>query len=129
MNAKRMRDPAPSTKPTVRIVAVPPGEAPLWVRQAWVGLELPLPPMAKSARRLRVAGVLTGPKSLLDALLAYISGRYRQAQGFVVPVLAALDVLATASPEAAAWWRTQAPHLCKPWRCFVFPVDVCKPMQ
>ena len=26
----------------VRIVAVPPGEAPLWVRQRWVGLDLPV---------------------------------------------------------------------------------------
>ena len=26
----------------VRIVAVPLGEAPLWVREKWVGLELPL---------------------------------------------------------------------------------------
>jgi hypothetical protein len=26
----------------VRIVAVPPGEAPLWVRQKWVGLDLPV---------------------------------------------------------------------------------------
>jgi len=124
-----MRGTSASTKPAIRIVALPPGEAPLWVRQAWVGLELPLPPVAKSPRRLRVAGVLSGPKSIFDALVAWVSGRYRQAQGFVVPVLPALDVLAAASPEAAAWWRTQTPHLCKPWRCFVFPVDVCKPLQ
>ena len=27
---------------TVRIIAAPPGEAPLWVRQKWVGLDLPV---------------------------------------------------------------------------------------
>ena len=32
------------TKPdwTIRIIAAPPGEAPLWVRQKWVGLDLPV---------------------------------------------------------------------------------------
>jgi hypothetical protein len=26
----------------IRIIAVPPGEAPLWVREKWVGLDLPV---------------------------------------------------------------------------------------
>jgi hypothetical protein len=31
-----------TTTQSVRIIAVPPGEAPLWVREKWVGLTLPL---------------------------------------------------------------------------------------
>ena len=48
------------TESRIRIVSVPAGQAPLWVRQKWVGLELPL-----SLRHTPVTtftrGVLTKP--------------------------------------------------------------------
>ncbi len=48
----------------VRIVAVPPGEAPFWVRQKWVGLELPV--VRYSAhRKFLTFGVLSTPRSWL----------------------------------------------------------------
>ena len=37
-----LRDEVRTTNGTIRIVGVPPGEAPLWVREKWLGLELPL---------------------------------------------------------------------------------------
>ena len=37
-----MGDDLKKANPTIRIIGVPPGEAPLWVREKWVGLELPL---------------------------------------------------------------------------------------
>ncbi|MEA3013605.1 MAG: hypothetical protein QOD42_2150 [Sphingomonadales bacterium] len=33
----------------IRIVRAPIGEAPLWVREAWVGLSLPLPARSQAA--------------------------------------------------------------------------------
>src|SRR5215471_17510443 len=36
------RRPPPRPGQSVRILRPPPGEAPLWVREKWVGLELPL---------------------------------------------------------------------------------------
>src|SRR5512140_2697360 len=47
--------------PRVRIVGVPPGDAPAWVRQEWVGLELPLAQSSAEAIHARTAGVLSGP--------------------------------------------------------------------
>ena len=37
-----MGDDVSKTSRTIRIISIPPGEAPLWVREKWVGLELPL---------------------------------------------------------------------------------------
>jgi hypothetical protein len=110
----------------IRIIAVPPGEAPLWVREKWVGLELPLSQKSQAALSRQTAGVLSGPKNFLSALAGYFFGRYASTSGFLVPVLGALQVLEAASPEAAAWWRTNTPHLCKPSRRFMFHAHVCE---
>ena len=47
---------------TVRIVAVPPGEAPLWVREQWVGLDLPVARYS-GHRKFLGLGVLSMPRS------------------------------------------------------------------
>lgn len=110
----------------VRIIAVPPGEAPLWVREKWVGLELPLSQKSQAALSRRTAGVLSGPKNFFSALVGLVFGRYASTSGFLVPVLGALQVLEVASPEAAAWWRTNTPQLCKASRRFMFHAHVCE---
>ena len=61
---------------TVRIIAAPPGEAPLWVRQKWVGLDLPVTRYSGQSRFLGL-GVLSMPRSWLGQWLAVIKGRYR----------------------------------------------------
>lgn len=110
----------------IRIIAVPPGEAPLWVREKWVGLELPLAQRSAVAQNRLSAGVLSGPKSFLSALAGCFARRYEQKLGFTVSVIPALHVLEAASPEAANWWRSNTPHLCKPWRNFLFDAEVCE---
>lgn len=109
----------------VRIVAVPPGEAPEDVRQAWVGLRLPLLLFHGKSKSLKIAGVLTGPKGFLDRLATLFSGRYEQRNGYAISVLEAIAVLEGANPQAAAWWRQNAPHLVRPGKAFMFPVEVC----
>jgi hypothetical protein len=54
----------------VRITSVPPGEAPPWVREKWVGLELPTiaPPRA---RVYSTVGTVSGPSSCLGLLVAF----------------------------------------------------------
>src|SRR5258707_4423153 len=58
---------------TVRIIAAPPGEAPLWVRQQWVGLDLPVTRYSGRSRFLGL-GVLSMPRSWLRPWLAVIQG-------------------------------------------------------
>jgi hypothetical protein len=115
--------------PRVRIVTIPPGDAPAWVREKWVGLELPLAQSSTEASRSRTAGVLSGPESFLGVLAALLRGGYQQRSGFKVDVMQALEVLEIRSPDAAQWWRTNAPHLVKPSRCFLFSEQVCKVVQ
>ncbi len=117
------------TSPRVRIIAVPPGEAPAWVRQKWVGLELPLAQWSSTASTRHVTGVLTGPRGLFARLARLLRGELQEHSGFKVSVVQAVAILERASPDAAQWWRTNTPHLMKPWRCFLFPEHVCKAVQ
>jgi hypothetical protein len=111
--------------PRIRIIAIPPGEAPQWVREQWVGLELPLAQQSRRARSRSVFGVLSGPRGLLARLLAILTGRASRESGYAVRVSDAVAVLESKSPEAAAWWRTNVP-MTSPFRCFLFSESVCQ---
>ncbi|WP_266170291.1 hypothetical protein [Dyella subtropica] len=109
----------------IRIIAAPPGEAPAWVREKWVGLELPLAQGFRSSSNRLTAGVLSGPRSSFTVLINLMRGQYQQRRGFEVSVLEAIALLESTSPDAAAWWRANAPHMMSPARFFLFPEDVC----
>jgi hypothetical protein len=113
----------------VRIVAVPPGEAPEWVRAKWVGLELPLAQPSAVAGSWRGAGVLSGPRGFLARASAQAGSGFEPRRGFVVNARDAVAILERESPEAAQWWRTNAAHLMKPSRCLLFPEEVCSVVQ
>ncbi len=82
----------------------PPGEAPLWVRQKWVGLDLPVARYSDRGRFLGL-GVLTMPRSWWGQWLAVARGRAEQIAGYTVEAAPAFGILGEKSPEAAAWWR------------------------
>ena len=68
--------------PHVRITATPPGEAPLWVREKWVGLVLPLAPGGSAPGTYLTSGVLSGPQTRLALLIALITKKLeRQPKG------------------------------------------------
>jgi hypothetical protein len=106
------------------VTSVPPGEAPLWVREKWVGLTLPLAQLSEDPRRALVAGVLTGPRGILAQLFALFTGRFRITAGYSVDASAALRALESAHPEAAAWWKEHRPDLWRPGRRLLFQKDV-----
>jgi len=110
----------------IRIIAIPPGEAPPWVREQWVGLVLPLAQQSRRAQSRRVFGVLSGPKDFFSRWLAILRGSTPRESGFAVRVLDAIAVLERKSPEAAEWWRANVPHMTSPLRCFVFSERVCQ---
>src|SRR5882762_4357280 len=96
----------------LRITSVPPGEAPLWVREKWVGLSLPLAQRKAQARSLFTSGVLSGPRGFFASIGALLAGKLQRRSGFVVETQAAIAVLATSSPEAAAWGKRTRPTCC-----------------
>ena len=97
----------------IRIVAMPPGDAPEHIRRAWVGLELPLANGQSGPTRQPVQGILSaqdeGPVS-----------------GYAVDGREGVALLTAKAPEAAAWWRQQAPHVTMHGYQLVFPADVCE---
>lgn len=109
----------------IRIIAVPPGEAPLWVREKWIGLELPLA-FDTAAHIYRGFGVVSGPRSFLLQLWALMRGRAERISGYAVEGARAVDILQSSSPEAAAWWRTHAARHLEPQRHLVFHAHVCE---
>jgi hypothetical protein len=111
----------------IRIVAVPMGEAPQWVREKWVGLELPL--ALGNARNVHTFGILTGPRGFLAALWRVLTGHSTRRRGYAVEVAAAMAALERVHPDAAAWWRTNASHLFIRKRYFLFREEECRPID
>lgn len=95
----------------VRVVAVPPGEAPAWVRQAWVGVELPT--VRRQPRAVPTFQVLSGAHG-------------QPGPGYEVPGPAAVAAVAVVNPDAADWWRANVPGVLDPRYTLVFPADVCE---
>ena len=113
---------APASR--VRIITCPPGEAPLAVRLAWVGLELPGTP---TSRKLAMtSGVLSGPRGLWWQLAGLVRGRYGVRTGYAVIARDAVNLLQAKDPAAAAWWREHCAHLLDGRRLFLFPTASCE---
>lgn len=85
----------------VLVVREPPGNAPEWVRKAWLGL--PLLTVDGGRQHRMTAGGALDPKAL----------------GVTVETYAAACVLKVANPKAAAWWEENLPF--HHWRDLVFP--------
>lgn len=112
----------------IRITATPPGEAPLEVREQWVGLVLPVAAGYRGPGTFFTAGVLTGPRSILTTFRDWILGRLGRSVGYPVEAVAAVDILAKHHPTAADWWRNARPDLLRPGRKFMFHAHVCEPL-
>jgi len=111
----------------VRIIARPAGEAPEDVREAWIGLELPVLSGLFGGRRLvSTSGVLSGPSTWPQRLLALVRGRFDIRSGYAVNALEAVTILGKKSPMAASWWRARCAHLLDGKHALVFTTDVCE---
>jgi hypothetical protein len=101
--------PPPAEAVLVRVVSMPAGEAPEWVRQAWVGLVLP----AWENTAMRGRGVLTGNRSFAPA--------------YQVSTAVALNLLELGNQTAAAeWWRANVPDANDPSERFLFDTSCCQ---
>jgi len=110
----------------IRITSVPPGEAPQWVREKWVGLMLPLATWRSKPLMAYTSGVLSGPPNRLAAILWGLRGRLEQQSGYAVDASAALAILERTAPDAASWWRENVPRLLARRRRFMFRTSDCE---
>ena len=108
----------------VRIISIPPGEAPEHVRAAWIGLTLPL--AVSGAHDTETVGVLSGPKTRLGWFFARLFGRTQQERGYLVDAHRAVELLAHHAPDAARWWRESAASAVRPGQYFHFAAEVCQ---
>ncbi|KKQ17879.1 MAG: hypothetical protein US31_C0014G0015 [Berkelbacteria bacterium GW2011_GWA1_36_9] len=91
----------------IRIIAIPPGQAPRNVRVEWVGLEIPTTDPLQS-------GSQTGA----------LGGRPENQGGFHVSGKAAIELLENKSPIAAQWWRDNVPGIINAQ--LVFAREICE---
>jgi hypothetical protein len=113
----------------VRIVTVPPGEAPAQIRAAWVGVTIPLADIEASQPNLWSSrGVLGKERGLLANVkrLFGVPAVEQPSIGYVVEVLPAIEALRAHAPAAATWWEQHTPHLIKPGARFLFDASCCE---
>jgi hypothetical protein len=108
----------------IKIIRRPTGEAPEWVRDAWIGLSLPL--AASQPGTWTVFGVRSLPQGAFREQRAQFAGKTAKATGYLVNARLAVDSLAEIHPEAAAWWREHTPRLLTGKRHFLFNIDACE---
>ncbi len=134
----------------IRITNIPSGEAPEHIRKAWVGVVLPVSPrfagwrsssfimagdvpiLTPSSPRFAgrhsalCFGLLSRPKSFLGRIIAILRGKAQREVGYTVEATAAIEALASHSPQAAAWWRENVPHAIAPGQYFMFAAEACE---
>jgi hypothetical protein len=103
----------------IEIVSLPKGDAPADLRRAWIGLRLYAP--FGLQQQIAVAGVLR--HSLIRRIWSHITGRYGLWDGYLVNAEEAIRRLASRDPDAAAWWRSNTPHLLQEGQGLIFEAD------
>jgi hypothetical protein len=108
----------------VRVVRRPEGEAPEWVRDAWIGLELPL--LDAEPHTAMTMGVLSTPRTRLGWWWAGLRGRHQRITGYAVPADVAVRLVEARNPTAAIWWRANVGWSVRPGAAFLFDLPACE---
>lgn len=114
---------------SIRIITTPPGEAPVHIREAWIGVTLPLAEMPHPQPNYwRTAGVLRKNHGWLARLKSLFAGPLveQPIASYVVSVLAAMEALRPHSPSAMDWWERHTPHLMNSSAMFCFDASCCE---
>ena len=113
----------------IRIIEIPPGEAPEQIRAAWVGVIIRLADVPEPQPGIwATTGVLGKELGLLAKFKRFLGAPVVEQPypSYVVDVLAAMDALRAQSSSAAAWWESHTPHLLKPGKKFCFAASCCE---
>ena len=107
----------------IEIVNRPTGEAPDWVRDAWIGLHIPLKEENTITAETFNAG--NAPRTQLGFVIARLMGRSELKTGYVVSSKTAVEILAASHIKAAEWWVDNVPNILHPEMIFIFNEQAC----
>jgi hypothetical protein len=113
----------------IRIIATPPGEAPTHIREAWIGMTLPLAEIPHPQPSYwRTVGVLRKDQGWFSTLKRLFRSSLveQPIPSYVVSVLVAMEALRAHSPSAVDWWERHTPHLMNPGSMFCFDASCCE---
>ena len=99
----------------IRVIKRPEGEAPDWVRDAWIGLIIPLAEDGGVGEG-KTFGTLTGESQGYSL-------------GFRITPKTAVGVLEEHHPDAASWWKERCPTIWKEGATFRFQLDECEVVE
>ncbi len=83
----------------IKIVSMPTGKAPRWVRKEWLGLVIPLTKISEEERKDLVSSDVLGGK---------VKRGDKNSNGYLVSTKIAVAILEEKNPTAAGWWRTES---------------------
>lgn len=86
----------------IKIIAIPPGQAPLAIRQQWIGITLPV------AENL--------PSNTIE--MGVLGGKPENSGGYPVETIIAIQELKKKSIESAKWWEFHVDPKQMPWLSF-----------
>ena len=115
----------------IKIVAAPQGPNPLWVREAWIGLFLPVlegnnQPQHYFVLPEKVGYRATGWKEYFLSLWFRVTGQMGVTEGYPVPSARAIEILAIPRPDAALWWKENASCMLRSGMVFIFDLPSCE---
>ena len=114
-----------STKPKyIIVVRRPIGDAPEWVKDAWIGVRLPV---AKTQATSHAGfSVTKGPHTLIPRLWSILRKKSDYYSGYVVHAKTSVEILSETRPDAANWWRTNVHNCLQGFNCFLFDEESCE---
>lgn len=115
----------------IEIHSVPQGKNPLWVREAWVGLQLPSlddapikVPVAEIDNRLPRSGFGAFFRGLKDGATQTVDERF----GYSVDARTAVGIVSLTNEDAAKWWLENVPQIMRVNMPLLFETACCRPV-
>ncbi|THH37060.1 hypothetical protein E4Z66_08970 [Aliishimia ponticola] len=111
----------------VKIVSTPQGEAPEWVRQAWVGLRVPC--LEDAPVSMPAVSAVKGPGTVLGQVFSLLRGKTERKRGYLVSARDVVGLLSLHNEAAAKWWLDNVPNVTDPRQLFLFEANCCQPVD
>ena len=110
----------------IEIHSVPQGKNPLWVREAWVGLQLPSLDDAPIKVPVADAGSRPSLRALFRSLKDGPSVPIQERFGYSVNARVAVGIVSLTNEDAAKWWLENVPQIMRVDMPLLFETSCCR---